>query len=281
MVRCRSWQFAYRLAAIIGVLVAAGCSSGPTYPRDRLVDGLQAVLHEDGVTNATVRLLDHTLAVQVEYPGALLQQGEDIGLGPNFDDAARIVTGGIHRVLLSTDAQVDFYVILLSDPQAPGAYLTIVRYFDDIRRANVNMLDITEILSRTIFELNLVGTEQPLTLDQYIPRDIELPEFLSWQLARRIQRELAEELQLSDVAVGRCGGEFHDGEFAFTLNVVPAENEAIDEETIRKVFQSATQTVAQVLSSYEFESFESVRLIHPGTGRNLVLPRTNLDVFRR
>jgi hypothetical protein len=265
----------------LSLLLAAvlGCSVAPTYHREDLVDALQAVLKEDGVA-ASVRLLDHTIAVQFEYPGALLQDGEQIGIGPTFDDAARIVTTAIHRVLLSSDADVRFYVMLLSDPAIPGTYLTIVRYLDDIRRAHVNMLDVTEMMARTIFELNTVGSNV-VTLEQYLPRDIELPEFLSWQLARRIQRQLAEELELSGMAaVGRCGGEFHDGEFAFTLNVVPTVAGAIDEPTIRQIFQSATKVIAQVLSSYRFESFTSVRLIHPATGRHIVLPRTNLSVFR-
>ena len=80
--------------------------------------------------------------------------------------------------------------------------------------------------------------------------------------------------------MGRCGGEFHDKEFVFTLNVVPPEGRALDEDTMRKVFETSTSQIAKVLSSYQFNSFDAVRLIHPSTGRNLVLPKARLSVFR-
>ncbi len=270
------------LASVAGLALGLGttsCSTRPTYPKARLAESLGEILASDSL-NASVRFIDHTLAVQFAYPGALSQTGDQIGIGPAFDDAARKVLTDIHRVLLSTDADVRFYVLLISDPKTPGAYLTMVRYMDDVRRANANMLDTPEMFARTIFELNYVGS-QPVTLEQYVPRDIHLEEFLSWQLARRIQQALTEELGGSGVVhVGRCGGRFQDGEFAFTLDVVPAQEGSLDDATIREMFQTSTNVIAKVLSSYRFESFKSIRLIHPLTGRNLVLPKTRLDVFR-
>ena len=201
-------------------------------------------------------------------------------MGPAFDDVMHKLLGTIHRVLLSSDADVRFYVLLLSDPNIPGAYLTMVRYMDDVRRANFQMLDTPEIFARTILELNFVGT-QTITIDQYVPRDITLEEFLSWQLARRLQAQLTEELQSRGIAtVGRCGGRFENAEFIFTLDVTPPLNAPLDEATIQQVFLSSSKLIAKVLSSYQFQDFNHVRLIHPLTGRDLVLPKTNLDVFR-
>ena len=105
-------------------------------------------------------------------------------------------------------------------------------------------------------------------------------ELLSWQLARRIQTDLTEKLRSSGaVNVGRCGGRFADGEFVFTLDVAPAEG-SMDEGTVREMFEESTNVVAKVLSSYHFDSFNTIRLIHPLTGRNLVLPKTRLELFR-
>ena len=264
----------------LALLLVAGCGKGPTYPKARMVESIQTLLASERL-DTSVRFIDHTLAVQLAYPNALAQAGTEIGLGPAFDEATRKVLTAIHRVLLSTDAEIRFYVLLLSDPHIPGAYLTMVRYVDDIRRANANMLDTPEIFARTVFELNFVGST-PLTIEQYVPRDIRLEEFLSWQLARRIQSTLAGPLQASGTAdVGRCGGEFRNGEFVFTLNVVPVKGtETLDDKTMEQVFHTSTNVIAKVLSSYHFKSFNAIRLIHPSTGRNLVLPKTSLDVFR-
>ena len=263
----------------VWVFAAAGCDTPPTYPKAHLADTLQSLLAGEQL-HTTVRFIDHTIAVQLDHPGTLEQSDDQIGLGPNFEEAIRKVIINVHRVILSTDAEVRFYVLLLSDPQIPGAYLTIVRYLDDVRRANVYMIDEPEMLARTVFELNL-GSARPLTIEQYVPRDIRLEEFLSWQLSRRIQQKLTEELQGNGAAqVGRCGGAFQNGEFAFTLNIAPTQQRPLDEETVRRAFQTSTALIAKVLSSYHFKSFEKIRLIHPLTGRNLVLPKGHLDIFR-
>lgn len=268
-----------RITIALTLLVASGCGSHPTYPKAHLADSLQQLLTEDHL-QTSVRLIDHTLAVHLTYPNVLVQANGQVGLGPAFDEATRKVITAMHRVILSTDADIAFYVLLLSDPAIPGAYVTLVRYLDDVKRANANMLDTPELFARTIFELNM--GPKTLTLEQYVPRDIQLEEFLSWQLSRRIQYALTEQLQTSGAAdVGRCGGEFHDGEFAFTLDVAPRGGEGgFDEATMQKIFQTSTTVIAKVLSSYHFDSFSAVRLIHPLTGRNIVLPKTRLDVFR-
>jgi hypothetical protein len=151
---------------------------------------------------------------------------------------------------------------------------------DDIRRANVNMLNTSEIFARTIFELSYTGGA-PVTLEQYVPRDIRMEEFLSWQLARRLQDTLTAELKESGAAeVDRCGGDYRGGEFAFTLNVRPAAGAALDEATVQQLFAAATKVIVQVLSSYDFKSYDTVRLILPASGRNLVMPKAHLEVFR-
>ena len=260
-------------------LAACGCEGGPTYPKATVAESLSALLDEDHL-DATVRFVDHTLGVQLSYPGALTQTETSITLGPEFQEAIRKVLTAIHRVVLSTDADIQFYVLLLSDPKAPGAYLTMVRYLDDVKRANANMIDSPEMFARTIFELSDAGAA-PVSLDQYVPRDIKLEEFLSWQLARRIQYALAEELKPSGVlSVGRCGGRFQDGEFDFMLDVAPASGGALDEVTLDQVFQVSTGVIAKVLASYRFDRFDAVRLTHPMSGRNLVLPKARLEVAR-
>ena len=257
------------------------CSSGVSYPKAHLVDGMRQVLKEEGLT-ASVHVIDHTLAVHLEYPGSLSQTAGQIGIGPGFDDATRKVIGAVHRVLLSSDAEVRFYVVLVSDPTVPGGYLTLVRYMDDIKRANAQMLDTPEIFARTVLELNFLGST-PVTIDAYVPRDIRLEEFLSWQLARRIQMALTDELQAKGIAsVGRCGGRFEQGEFAFTLDVAPSStDQALDEATLQEVFHTASTVIGKVLSSYHFQDFQAVRLFHTSTGRSFLLPKTRLlDVVR-
>ena len=71
-----------------------------------------------------------------------------------------------------------------------------------------------------------------------------------------------------------------NGQFVFSLDVEPTAEGPLNEETMQRVFQTSTNIIAKVLSNYRFESFDSVRLIHPLTGRNIVLPKARLELFR-
>ncbi len=256
-----------------------GCSSKPTYPKENLTNAVQGLLTQEAVTGS-VRVIDHTLAVHVELPGTIIQVNQQIGLGPAVEPTLQKILGALHRVVLSTDADIRFYVILLSDPSVSGAYVTIVRYVDDIKQAYASRIGIGEIFSRTIFDVHRTN-QGPMSLEQLVPTDIRLEDFLSRQLAQRIQQSLTAELQTGGLAtVGQCEGNFQNGEFVFTLNVLPFLNQTVDEATMQKAFQISTSTIVHILATYRFKAFESIRLVHPLTGRHLTLPKTQLDVFR-
>jgi hypothetical protein len=268
------------LAALSALVSLAGCSGKPTYPKEHLAESLQGLLRADGI-DASIRVIDHTLGVQFSHAGALEEHDGRIGIGEGFDDAGHAVLTAIHRVLLSSDAPIRFYVMLLSDPGVPGAYLTLVRYMDDVRQAHVNMIDTPEMFARMVLDLNYLGQDRAVTIEQYVPRDIRLEDFLSWQIAKRIQRQLTEELEDAGIAqVGRCGGRFADHEFVFALSVSPVADQPIEDTLMHRIFQTSTSVVARVLSNYRFKSFEAVRFTHPLTDRSLVLPKTSLEIFR-
>ena len=271
-----------RLAAwVIGVgLMVCGCS--PTYRSDQVVQAIQQICEHDYHLKVTVRQIGHTIAVHLQHDGMLQPRGNEMRLSPSANDVLANLIEGLHRVILSTDATVNFYILLISDTTAPGAYITLIRYVDDVRLANANMLPPTEFFSRTIFDLKIMGVPG-VGLDQLALNDIPLEQFLSWQLARRIQVRLAEALSHRGVFiadVGPCVGEFRNGEFAFTLNVISKPGAREHDALIQRVFQEATSVVAQVLADYRFKNFEAIRLVHLPTGRSLLLPKTRLELFR-
>jgi hypothetical protein len=213
----------------------------------------------------------------------VLQQSEQqIGLTEDANKVLGDLIEAVHRVVLSSDAPIQFYIVLVSDPAVPGVYLTLVRYVEDVRKAHANVIPPTELFSRTLLDLKFVGLPA-MTLDQLVLNDIQLEQFLSWQLAKRIQSRIAETLQadgMTNVEMGQFGGEFSNGEFAFTLNVTPKAGAQLDSQLLLQIFEEATGLVAQVLQQYRFQDFQAVRLIHPSTGRSLLLPKTRLELFR-
>ncbi len=275
--RVRLWSLVCFLTVALSL---GGCS--PSYRKERLVETIQQICQTEYHFTVSARQVGQTLAVHLHHSGILQLVANQIGLAPTANELLGNVIEVIHRVVLSSDAPIQFYLVLISDPAVPGAYLTMVRYLEDVRRANVSALTPTEFFSRTIFDLKYVGIPG-ISLDQVVLNDIRLEQFLSWQLAKRIQVRLAEKLEgqgLSSAEVGPCLGEFRNGEFAFTLNVTPSPNHPLDDALIQEIFQDATNEIAHVLSDYRFDRFDAVRLTHPLTGRNLILPKTRLELFR-
>jgi len=270
-------------ARIIGIgaltLGLGGCS--PSYREDQLLGAIERICATEHGYQVSARKVGQTIAVHLHHAGILRQEQNQIGLAEQANEILGDVIEAVHRVTLSSDAVVNFYLVLVSDPNVPGAYLTVVRYVDDVRRAHASVIPPTELFSRTILDLKFVGVPT-LQLDQITLNDIQLEQFLSWQLSKRIQAKLSETLQrrgMPMAEVGPCTGEFRDGEFVFTLNATP-RGRPFTNEQVQMLFQDATSVIAQVLSGYRFDNFTTVRLIHPPTGRNLLLPKTRLELFR-
>ncbi len=265
---------------LVGSLVT-GCSA-PSYRTEQVPQAIQQICTKDYKLQVSAKRVGETVAVHLQHAGILEQQDGQIRLAASANEVLGNAIEVIHRVLLSSDNPHGFYLFLVSDPSIPGVYLMMVRYLDDVKRVHANSITPTEFFSRTILQLQ--PANPPLTnLSQVALHDITLEQFLSWQLAKRIQDRLTEHTQqqgLSHVSVGPCVGEFKNGEFAFTLNVIPETGGTLSPEMVDQVFQEATTLIAKVLSAYHFDRFQAIRLIHPSTGRNLQLPKNQLDIFR-
>lgn len=271
----------WRCLVVLGASLWLGACS-PSYKQEQLVEAIQQLCATEHHLSVAARQAGRTIAVHLRHDGIFSKAGNQVALSPSANEVLGNLLEVIHRVTLSSNASLRFYVLLVSDPTVPGIYLTMVRYLDDVRRANANIIPPTEFFSRTIFELKYLAVPE-MSFDQLIINEVQLEQFLGWQLAKRIQARLTERLRQpegSTVEVGECLWEFQNGEYAFTLNVAPAPGHALDDELIQEIFQEATSEIAQVLFGYRFEGFEAVRLIHPPTGRSLLLPKTRLELFR-
>jgi hypothetical protein len=275
-----------QVAALVGLFAFAagltGCGPRHTYRTDQVTGAIEQLARDEYGMRMTARPVGNTLAVHLSHAGLIMQDGERIQLQESAHETLGNALEIVHRVLLSTDYPCAFYIFIASDPNVPGAGFTIVRYLDDVRRANASVIPPSEFLSRTVLDLTYVDTVKG-TLEQWVPSAITLEQFLTWQLARRIQSRLAEQLQTPEappVQNVRCAGEFKDGEFAFTLNLTPEAGQSLQPDAVEKMFEHASTEIAQVLSGYRFHQFTAVRLTHPLSGRSLLLPKINLELFR-
>jgi hypothetical protein len=262
----------------VAAISAAAFACAPSYKREQIGDAVREIAADSYKLIVGTRMVGDTLAVHLEHEGILQQTGGQVGLAPGSEQILGDVIESIHRVVLSADQPLQFYVILASDAKIPGVALMIVRYLDDVRRVNASMIPPTEFMNRTIFDLKFLNSPG-VNFSQLDLSDIHLEEFLSWQLAKRLQIQLAEQVESfgpMTAEVGQCAGEFRDGQFTFTLNVMPTIDQPLSEAFIQQIFSDASTLIADVLEGYRFQRFDSVKLTHPPTGRSLQLPRTKL-----
>ena len=255
-------QSIWRLGVICVVVGLSGCSNQPSYRADQVAATIAQLGSREYKMQLTARAVGTTLAVHLRAPDLIVQEGERIQLKESAHEVIGNALEIVHRVLLSTDYPCRFYLFVASDPEVSGIGFTIVRYLDDVRRANASVISPSEFLSRTVLDLTYIDTATG-DLEQWVPKEIALQQFLTWQLARRIQSRLAEQLQAPQTPMGsnvRCAGEFKNGEFAFTLNLSPESGQSLQSDAVEKMFQLATTEITQVLSGYHFQQSIAVRL---------------------
>ncbi len=101
----------------------------PTYSKDTLVPALQQMLLEDYDIHALVKQTGKTLGVCITIP-MLFTAGKKMSI---VNDQIQNVMMCLRRVLLSTDAPIDFYQVTMRGQDSPGTEVDMVRYLPDLK----------------------------------------------------------------------------------------------------------------------------------------------------
>ncbi|HDZ77537.1 MAG TPA: hypothetical protein ENH41_05595 [Candidatus Omnitrophica bacterium] len=156
----------------------------------------------------------------------------------------RIITA-ISRVILSTDAEIDFFAVVASDIDDAGIDFFYIGAVIDIRKSSVSKISPTEYRKRIITDLRLNSEALGDKEGKHIQfTDIQMVDFLSYQILQRINNE-----------------------FAYGLD------KEIDLE------QTITSICYYVISAYDFADFERLELSDLSTGEKLILSQRSLEEF--
>ena len=223
-------NLALRLCLVIVILaLSAGC--GPTYPKERLSESIVELCKKEYEVDVKVKVIDKTLAIFIPLPSLL-----DITLRINKKAQSMIqdVILSTSRVVLSTDANIEFYCVIAQDVRLPEIQVIVIKYVDDVKRAFFSDISRGEYFKRTLFDININPQSKkekslknifekykldpefeekvledffrstPIALedfgywqDRFYVKDITLPEFLAEQMASRIRMRFREDKDLS------------------------------------------------------------------------------------
>ena len=222
--------------------VLGGCA--PTYRADKIVEEVKKISRMEYGVDADVKLVGKTLAARVLIDNlmSVLLSSEE-GEGKKAWDLMTVLS----RVSLSTDAPVDFFVVVAADRQNPNNRFVFIRYVDDVKRVMLDDISRNEFFDGTLVELRIQGKTyfiDPSELDflkvlllalgsdkgtiglapeEPWAEDIDFPAFLARAAAQRLKRVLSEKGRVSDRFVVRdVSGQYESptGRFLFQLDLV-------------------------------------------------------------
>lgn len=161
-------QKSFILGAILS-LVFLGCTQ--TYPASRVTEAIQEICRKEyGIENIEVKIVGKTIGVYlpikklfaVDFKEALLKgRGKVAELenlfqpSPEAMDQVEDVLFSISRVILSTDLQLQFYLLQATDVEQTGLQLVLVGYAEDIKRVRLWDISRDEYRKRVLHEIKL------------------------------------------------------------------------------------------------------------------------------
>lgn len=145
------------LCLIAGSILAACMLSAvpacvPTYPKEELPGAVKEVCKIEYDMDVEVTVVGSTMGIYYPMTGLL-----DAGLGVSeeaWDTISNLLLIA-SRVVLSTDADIQFYCVITQDARLPELQVVIIKYVGDVKRSMYQNISRTESFKRTLFSINL------------------------------------------------------------------------------------------------------------------------------
>jgi len=233
------------LLSILVCILCSGCA--PSYPKEKLTESLIRICEKEYNISVQSKLVGKTIVVFLP-------------LDELFDTKLEILPGAIEkienvilstsRVLFSTDADVDFYMIIAADVKTTAAELVLVRYMDDVYKFMNGWIKRGEYRQRVLWQINF---DPEILKDSFFDFDIQelkLPDFLAEQIAQRLNQIFASTV----VHKVKVKGQYDYQAKRFFFSAVVADN-----KRYKKIYTPIIVKIADtVLEDYNFEDFNGI-----------------------
>lgn len=220
-------------AVFSGVVLFALSSCAPSYPKEKLAEAVKQVCKQEYDMDVDVALEGSTIGIYYPMEGLL-----DVGMGiseDSWDTISNLILIA-SRVVLSTDADIQFYCVITQDIKLPELQVVIIKYVDDVKKGMYRNISRNESFKRTLFSINLtpqaqkersiekvfnkIGVEEetrqkvleeffqspPTKLsdigywrEKFYLKDVTMEEFIAAQISNRVKLDFRGDKKLSDV----------------------------------------------------------------------------------
>lgn len=223
------------LTSVLCLLTTAGC--GPTYPKEKLKESVIRLCKKEYKLDVKVKTVGRTVAIYLPLDNLL---DFTFAITPDASERINQVILSVTRVVLSTDAEYDFYCVIAHDIRNPEIQIVIIKSVEDVRRFILGDISRGEYGKRMLIDMRIAPQAQkeraikdvfdrmnidkkwqegvmqdffmsdPATLGdigywggKFYIKDINLPEFLAEEIASRIKLSFRDNKALNESLVLR------------------------------------------------------------------------------
>lgn len=270
------------LAGLISLLLTA-CA--PTYPRGKMVEGVKQLCKKEYGVEVEVKVVGETLGVRMPLEG--LFDVKTLQVEPKAMDKITGVMLSVSRVALSSDRSIEFYTIIATDKNVPGAEIVMTRYVTDLRRYFYGDISRGEFANRMVFDVRfnpqgIIDT----WLGGFTLKETRLEEFMCEQASRRITDEFRENKMLAGkFKLSSCQGKLADKVFKFTVDIsregLPMSELIHGSAWHEQVLELCLKIISHVTSGYDFKDFEGVEVHNKFDNKLKEIAKQQINYWRK
>jgi hypothetical protein len=271
--------------SLLVLLCLAGVSCSPTYPKEKIIDGVIRLCEKEYNVKVEVAMEGSTMGVRMPIEELFDSATFQIN-AKSFDKITGVMLSA-SRVALSSDKSIDFYTVIAYDKKVPGAEVVMTRYVHDLRRFFLGDISRGEFAKRMVFDVRfnpqgIVDT----WLGSFTLTEYTLPGFMSAQMQRRITDEFRENNGLiGKFKVISCDGEFADQQFSFIVDIsrtgMPMSELIHGNSWRSKVLELCAQKIADVVHIYNFQDALSIKVFNKFDDSHIRIFREEFSAFRK
>jgi len=141
----------------------------PSFPKEALEASIKEICLKDyGIENVEVKIVGKTLGVHLPLKRLFEQDIESLILSGKIKDAENFlqlseeavekiqdVIFTTSRVIISSDEQIDFYVVKATDVEETGMEFILINYVDDVKRVRFWDIALSEYYKRSYRDLKM------------------------------------------------------------------------------------------------------------------------------
>lgn len=262
------------------LLFVAGC--GPTYPKETILQSVQQLCKKEYDVDVKTKLAGKTLGVYMQVEELF---DKEMNPTPQAFEKMSDVMFATTRVVLSSDADIDFCVLIVADKNFEDFEWIITRYVPDTKHIFVSIISREEYFRRTDMDLRFnIKKELGVSPDDFILEDVNMGDFLAKQIARKIKEQfttkpgLLQKFEITD-ATGIYQKQLPEEgpQFIFTVGITQRPGSEEELENPEALAQNIVlKIVAGTLSDYKFYDFEFVRIENLATQKFITVGEASL-----